>query len=190
MRRRGLAISIAFSGVGVGAIVLLPWLQAIIGQRRLAGRRAGRMGLLVLLVLAPLNLLRAAPAAGHRPAAGRRHRTRAAAAGSRARARTSSIQPGRAIDWTLAARDPHRRASGGSRSAIFCALFAWYAVQVHQTKYLIEVGFTPIVAAWALGIVSVVGIPGQIGFGALSDRIGREWVWRWAASASRSATPR
>ena len=59
----------------------------------------------------------------------------------------------------------------------FGALFAWYAVQVHQTKYLIEVGFTPLVAAWSLGIVSVVGIPGQIGFGALSDRIGREWVW-------------
>jgi MFS family permease len=59
----------------------------------------------------------------------------------------------------------------------FCATFAWYAVQVHQTKYLVEIGFTPIVAAWALGIVSVVGIPGQIGLGALSDRIGREWVW-------------
>jgi MFS family permease len=48
---------------------------------------------------------------------------------------------------------------------------------VHQTKYLVEVGFSPIVAAWALGIVSVVGIPGQIGLGALSDRIGREWIW-------------
>ncbi len=32
LRRRGLAISIAFSGVGVGAILLLPWLQMIIGQ--------------------------------------------------------------------------------------------------------------------------------------------------------------
>jgi MFS family permease len=30
VRRRGLAISIAFAGVGVGAIVLLPWLQSII----------------------------------------------------------------------------------------------------------------------------------------------------------------
>ena len=49
----------------------------------------------------------------------------------------------------------------------FCALFAWYAVQVHQTKYLVEVGFSPLLAAWALGIVSVVAIPGQIGFGAL-----------------------
>jgi MFS family permease len=50
-------------------------------------------------------------------------------------------------------------------------------VQVHQTRYLIEIGFTPLVAAWALGIVSVVGIPGQIILGALSDRFGREWTW-------------
>ena len=24
----------------------------------------------------------------------------------------------------------------------FCGLFAWYAVQVHQTKYLVEIGFS------------------------------------------------
>jgi MFS family permease len=59
----------------------------------------------------------------------------------------------------------------------FCALIAWYAVQVHQTKYLVETGFTPLMAAWSLGIVSVAGIPGQIILGGLSDRVGREWVW-------------
>jgi MFS family permease len=59
----------------------------------------------------------------------------------------------------------------------FGALFAWYAVQVHQTKYLVEVGFSAGQAAWALGAVSLVGIPGQIALGHLSDRIGREIVW-------------
>jgi MFS family permease len=59
----------------------------------------------------------------------------------------------------------------------FCGLFAWYAVQVHQTKYLVEIGFHPGEAAWALGLVSLAGIPGQIALGHLSDRIGREWVW-------------
>jgi MFS family permease len=56
-------------------------------------------------------------------------------------------------------------------------LFAWYAVQVHQTKYLIEIGFAPARAAWALGLVGFGGIAGQIALGHLSDRIGREWVW-------------
>jgi MFS family permease len=56
-------------------------------------------------------------------------------------------------------------------------MYAWYAVQVHQTKYLVEVGFSPTDAAWALGAVSLAGIPGQIALGHLSDRIGREFVW-------------
>jgi MFS family permease len=81
-----------------------------------------------------------------------------------------------AMDWTL---------SRAMRTARFwwiavgylCGLFAWYAVQVHQTKYLVESGFSATHAAWALGFVSLAGIPGQIVLGHISDRIGREWVW-------------
>jgi MFS family permease len=56
VRRRGLAMSVAFSGVGVGSIIVLPWLQALIGH---AGWRAAcwTLGVLVLVLLAPLNLL-------------------------------------------------------------------------------------------------------------------------------------
>jgi MFS family permease len=50
-------------------------------------------------------------------------------------------------------------------------------VQVHQTKFLLDIGFSPNVAVWALGAVSLLGIPGQIWLGHLSDRIGREWIW-------------
>jgi MFS family permease len=56
-------------------------------------------------------------------------------------------------------------------------LYIWYAVQVHQTKYLLDIGFSPSVAVWALGAVSLLGIPGQIWLGHLSDRVGREWIW-------------
>ena len=81
-----------------------------------------------------------------------------------------------AVDWTLG------RAARTSRFwwlavGYFGGLFAWYAVQVHQTKYLIEIGWSPTYAAWALGFVSLVAIPGQIALGHLSDRVGREWVW-------------
>src|ERR1043166_4092867 len=56
VRRRALALSIAFAGVGIGAIVLLPWLQSIIVG---AGWRAScwAMGLLILFGVGPLNLL-------------------------------------------------------------------------------------------------------------------------------------
>jgi MFS family permease len=56
-------------------------------------------------------------------------------------------------------------------------MFAWYAVQVHQTKYLVEIGVSSTYAAWTLGFVSLAGVPGQIALGHVSDRIGREWVW-------------
>ena len=173
VRRRGLAISLAFSGVGVGAIVLLPWLQAIIeGEGWRAACRV--MGVLVLVVLGPINLLvRGAPRdLGLLPDG-----AAPAAAGTPPRPSATVVDAAWvAVDWTLG------RALATARFwwlalAFFGALFAWYAVQVHQTKYLIEVGFPPMVAAWGLGIVSAVAIPGQVGLGALSDRIGREWIW-------------
>ena len=55
-RRRGLAIGVAFAGVGIGSVTLLPWVQAMIDH---SGWRTActAMGLLLLIVLAPINLL-------------------------------------------------------------------------------------------------------------------------------------
>ena len=56
IRRRGLAIGIAFAGVGIGSVTLLPWVQLMIEQ---TGWRTActAMGIMVLVVLAPINLL-------------------------------------------------------------------------------------------------------------------------------------
>jgi len=173
VRRRGLAISVAYSGVGVGSIILLPWLQDLIGR---AGWRAScwALGILILALLAPLNLLlrRRPEDLGLEPDGDD------APPGSPAANRTANVVDlaWAAVDWTLG------RAMRTTRFwwimvGYFCGLFAWYAVQVHQTKYLVEIGFSPTDAAWALGVVSLAGIPGQIALGHLSDRIGREWVW-------------
>ena len=66
VRRRGLAIGIAFSGVGVGSIVLLPWLQIADRARRLA-LACWRSRCSALVLLFPLNLLLRKRPAGHRP---------------------------------------------------------------------------------------------------------------------------
>jgi MFS family permease len=170
-RRRGLAMGLAFAGVGIGSITLLPWAQHMIEQ---TGWRTActAIGILVLVVLAPLNLLlRKRPEdIGLRPDGD-------AAPSATSKPISYIVDPDWAgIDWTL------RRAVRTARFwwlalGYFGGLYIWYAVQVHQTKYLLDIGFSPSVGVWALGVVSLLGIPGQIALGHLSDRLGREWVW-------------
>jgi len=81
-----------------------------------------------------------------------------------------------AIEWTLA-RSIRTARFWWIAVGYLSGLYAWYAVQVHQTKYLVDIGFSASQAVWALGFVSLVAVPGQIALGHLSDRIGREWVW-------------
>ncbi len=173
VRRRGLAMSVAFSGVGVGSIVLLPWLQTLIGA---SGWRAAcwAMAILVLVLLAPLNLLlrRRPEELGLHPDGDSSSRNGPASS----QAANVVDVAWAAVDWTLG-RAVRTARFWWIALGYFFGLFSWYAVQVHQTKYLIEIGFSPASAAWALGLVSLAGIPGQIALGHLSDRIGREWVW-------------
>jgi MFS family permease len=172
IRRRGLAIGIAFAGVGIGSVTLLPWVQHMIEQ---TGWRTActAMGIIVLVVLAPINLLlRKRPEdMGLLPDGD------AVPTATSAKPVSNIVDPVWAnTDWTL---------SLAVRTArfwwicigYFCGLYIWYAVQVHQTKFLLDIGFSSSVGVWALGVVSLLGIPGQIYLGHLSDRIGREWVW-------------
>src|SRR5262245_30590025 len=171
VRRRGLALSLAFSGVGGGSVVVLPAVQTLIDGR---GWRAAcwMLGLAVLLLLAPLNLL-----TRRRPEDLGVEADGGASPGGRG-SRTLRVVDAAwvAVEWTVG------RALGTARFwwvavGYFCGLYCWYAVQIHQTKYLMEVGFSAGAAAWALVLVSLVGIPGQVALGHLSDRIGRESVW-------------
>jgi MFS family permease len=170
VQRRGLALSIAFSGVGIGSVTILPWLQNLIAT---SGWRTAcwSLGLLLIAVLAPLNmLLRRDPSDLGLQPDGISH--------SETKSRTESApdHPVASVDWTLSRAVRTQRFRWLAMS-YFCGLFTWYAVQVHQTKYLTEVGFDPSTAAWALGLVSLVAVPGRIALGHLSDRIGREWAW-------------
>jgi MFS family permease len=176
VERRGLAMGIAFSGVGVGSIILLPWMQTLIsasGWRHACLMLAGVvfiLGLPMTFLLAKkpqeLGLL---PDGAPQPHANQSDR--------KAPAKTNIVdQRWAATEWTLALALRTKR-FWWLAAANFCTMYAWYAVQVHQTKYLVEVGFSSTDAAWALGAVSLAGIPGQIVLGHLSDRIGREIVW-------------
>ena len=175
-RRRGLAMGIAASGVGFGALPLFPWIQWIVDHY---GWREScwLLALLLLAIVLPVNLLLPRrdpselglrPDGGGAPEPGRPD----GAADPAARARTVRTLRG-------ALRDPRYWCVW---VGIFCALFAWYCIQVHQTRFLIDAGFSPATAAWALTLVGVTGIAGLIGIGHLSDRIGREWGWTAACA--------
>ncbi|HEV8584759.1 MAG TPA: MFS transporter [Methylomirabilota bacterium] len=172
VRRRGLAIGIAFSGVGIGSIVLFPWLGRLIATYDWRAA-CWALAALLVVVLLPLNatLPRRRPEdMGLTPDG--------AGGGSAGRPAADNVvdRAWASVDWTLA------RAMRTARFwwlfvGFFAALLAWYMVQAHQTKYLLDVGFDRTLAAWALGVVGLAGIVGQIALGWLSDRIGREWAW-------------
>lgn len=173
VRKRGLAIGIAFSGVGIGSITLLPWFQSVIDNE--GWRQACIVIALAVIIIIPLNFLLQ-----------RRHPEdlELEPDGDKSNSNTSeNSAPDPVVDkawvetdWTLP------KALRTSKFwwlfiGYFAALYVWYSVQVHQTVYLVEVGFDTATAAKALGLVALFGIIGQIGIGALSDRIGREWGW-------------
>jgi len=172
IRRRGLATGIAFAGVGIGSVTLLPWVQHLIEQTSWRAACTA-IGLMVLIVLAPINLLlRKRPEdVGLLPDGD------AALTATSAKPVSNVVDPEWvATDWTLS------RALRTARFwwiclGYFCGLYIWYAVQVHQTKFLLDIGFSANVGVWALGVVSLLGIPGQIVMGHVSDRIGREAIW-------------
>ena len=112
VRRRGLALGIAFSGVGIGSIVLFPWLQRMIEGR---GWRAACWTLVVILAARRHSSqcrLRATPSGG----AGLAPDGDPAPRPGERRADNVVDPVWAAVDWTLAAPCA-RPASGGSSSA-------------------------------------------------------------------------
>lgn len=174
VRNRGLATGVAFAGVGVGSIALLPALQWAIDAY---GWRTASVAVaaIVFFAIAPLNALfqRASPEPmGLEPDGGP----------SRA-ARDGAPAPDVVVDrdwaerdWTLGAAVRTARFWSFSIS-FFCTLFVFYAWQAHQTTFLREIGYSADFAAAMLGLVAFFGVFGQILIGMLSDECGREIAW-------------
>ncbi|MEH6495259.1 MAG: MFS transporter [Pseudomonas marincola] len=179
-KRRGLAVGLAFSGVGVGSIVLMPLIQDVISEN---GWRTACwfMATLLIVVVLPLNFgfQRKSPASLGLIAdgvSGEVAETKAAQSLDYVVDRVWAD-----TEWTLL-KALKTKEFWWMGLACSCALYVWYAVQIHQTKYLVDVGFSALEASFALGLVAFAGVAGQIFLGHLSDRIGREWVWSIALS--------
>ena len=170
IRRRGLALGLAFAGVGIGSVTIFPWMQHSIDT---VGWRQSCwvLAFIILVVLVPLNIIfqrRKPEVIGLLPD-GDKVPDAATAAENREAVDPAIIdKEWVATEWTLAKAMRTARFWWLMLSFIG-TLYVWYAVQVHQTRYLIDVGITAEMAALALGLVGLAGVMGQIVVGHLSD---------------------
>jgi MFS family permease len=173
-------LGLAFAGVGIGSVTIFPWMQHSIDT---AGWRQSCwvLAFIILAVVVPLNVLF------------QRHKPQDmgllpdGAEAPSAAAEENGVAVDRAVvdsawcqtEWTLS-RAVRTARFWWLMASFIGALYVWYAVQVHQTRYLIDVGISAETAALALGLVGLAGVVGQIMIGHLSDRMGREWAYTLA----------
>ena len=152
--RLGTAISAAFAGLGLGALFIVPGVQYLLqthGWRESYQIMGG-----VLLAFVPLVFLLPWKrfAEGH-PEYGQPKR--------------SSVAPEH--EWTV--RTAMRtRMFWGLVWVFFFTSTGMYTIMVQTVAYLVEQGFSPIVAATAFGTSSMLSVVGVLGTGAIADRIG------------------
>jgi MFS family permease len=155
-RRLGSIMSLPYAAIGFGMLVIPPATQLLL--QHMAWREAHRaiglaiLALLPLIVALPLGTITAGSAEW--------------------RAEHNIAREQRAGQWTL--RDALRtRAFWGLAAAYFGTSVAAYSVLPQSVAYLVEHGFSPILAASAFGMTGMLSAAGILAMGWLSDRIGR-----------------
>ncbi len=172
-RRRGTALGIAASGIGVGMLVLVPALQYVIN---VAGWRTAyvAIGGLVLLTIPTVAFLfhRQRPEdMGLLPDGGPAQIKKAA---------SGRPYQMRVVDEVWAARAWTIRSALATRRfwllffAFLSGTLSHQSVMMHQVAYLTDRKFDPMLAASVVGLVGICGSLGKILWGWTSDRIGRE----------------
>ena len=165
IRRRGMAIGTAASGIGIGILLVVPWTQWLIttyGWRAAYFMLAG----LLAFIVAPLNYFfqRQSPEEmnlkpdfgetelGFRP--GRVHG--AAAGGPSLREALRSWR-----FWSFAA-------------GVLAGAIPLHMLLIHQVAALSDAGFTKELAALGLGLIGLFTAPAMIVMGLMADRLGRQ----------------
>ena len=169
VKKRGVASGIAVSGMGLGTFILVLLSQHFIA---LWGWRFAfvALGLLVLIILLPLNalFLRHKPQElGLYPDGARD------AAPPNGEGVDMMASAWSETDWTL-----KRAIRTGRFWALmifpFCAVIAVYIVIVHSVRFLVDAGIDKMMAAFIFALSGIISSGFRIFWGWLSDGIGRE----------------
>ena len=164
----GTALGIASAGIGVGIFALVPLAQLLIDR---AGWRwaFGALGLLVVGWVIPATLLLVRDPPGHASSVAPGHSTIARSPSPSGAATAREAAP----HWTLATAVRSWRF--WTVAGVFVTgSFATQTLLVHQVAYLVDHGVPALAAAAVVGVVGLASVAGKTGWGALSDRVGRE----------------
>lgn len=165
IRKRGMAIGTAASGIGLGILFIVPWTQWLIstyGWRAAYFILAGLLGLIV----APLNYLfqrqrpdemNLKPDFGDAPPA--RSATRVKTARTGGPSLKEALRTWRF--WAFA-------------MGVLAGAIPLHMVLIHQVAAVSDAGFSKELAALGLGLIGLFTAPAMILMGLLADRIGRQ----------------
>jgi MFS family permease len=163
--RLSTAIGIAYSATGVGALLFVPLAQTLIGEYDWRGAYRilglGLIALLPVVLLLPWRRFAAGSPDYHREA--RRK------------------QAGEGWTFRAALRTP---VFWGLATVFFFTASSMFSVLVQLVAFFIDVGFTPLTAASAFGMLGLLSAVSVTASGILSDRFG----YRQTVSASFAGT--
>ena len=171
IRKRGMAIGAAASGIGLGILLVVPWTQWLITTY---GWRAAFfiLAALLALVIAPLNYFfqRQRPEEMHlKPDFGE------SAPAARAKAASAT---GPSLKEALRTWRFWLFALGVLAGAI-----PLHMILIHQVAAVSDAGFSKELAAFGLGLIGLFTAPAMIGMGLLADRIGRQLSYLLGSSS-------
>jgi MFS family permease len=161
------AMGVLSAALGVGMLIFAPLVQSLIDQ--FGWRNAYHsIGAILLAVVLPLLLFlpwRRIEAGSPEVVAATASRVESQAAWTIARALRSHVF------WALA-------------GVMFCTSVATFTIQVQLVAYLVDAGYSALLAATIFGLVGMLSIVGNLGAGALAERFGERWVATLSYGAS------
>jgi len=173
VRKRGMAIGTAASGIGLGILLVVPWAQWLIATY---GWRAAFFILagVLAIVVAPLNYffqrqrpeeMNLKPDFGDSPARSSGHVKAASFNGPSLK---EALRTWRF--WAFAL-------------GVLAGAIPLHMVLIHQVAAVSDAGFSKELAAFGLGLIGLFTAPSMISMGLLADRIGRQWSYLFGSAS-------